>query len=66
MKPGDLLKFIHVVDLMDPIYRESGWKFGIYLEHKNIKFRGETIKVIESDGKINHYPQDAYHFQVVE
>jgi len=66
MEPGDLLKFIHFNDLMDPIYRESGWKFGIYLEHKNIEFSGKFIKVIDSYGKINHYPQDSYHFQVVE
>jgi len=66
MKRGDLLKIIHRIDLVDPIYRETRWKFGIYLEHKNFEIGGETIKVIDSDGKINHYPQDSYHFQVVE
>ena len=64
MKPGDLLKFIHVIDLMD--HRETGWKFGIYLKRENIKFSGETIKIIDSDGKINHYPLDSFHFQEVE
>ena len=66
MKPGSLLKFIHRINLGDPVYREMSWKLGIYLQHENFEIRGETIKVIDSDGKINHYPLDSFHFQVIE
>ena len=67
MKPGDLLKFIHVVDLMDPIYRETGWKFGIYLEHENSEIGGEheKIKVIDPDGRINRYPVESFYIEVI-
>ena len=67
MKPGSLLKIIHRIDLVDPIYRETGWKFVIYLEHKNFEIGGEkeTIKVIESDGKVNRYPVESYYIEEI-
>ena len=65
MKPGSLLKIIHRIDLMDPIYRETGWKFGIYLERENFEIGGETIKVIESDGKVNRYPTESFYIEVI-
>jgi hypothetical protein len=67
MKPGSLLKIIHRIDLVDPIYREAGWKFVIYLEHENSEIGGEheTIKVIESDGKVNHYPIESFYVEEI-
>jgi hypothetical protein len=67
MKPGSLLKIIHRIDLVDPIYRETGWKFVIYLEHENSEIGGEyeTIKVIESDGKVNHYPTESFYIEEI-
>jgi len=67
MKPGSLLKIIHRIDLVDPIYRETGWKFVIYLEHENSEIGGEheKIKVIDPDGRINRYPVESFYIEVI-
>ena len=68
MKPGSLFKIIHRIDLVDPVYRETGWKFVIYLEHENSEIGGsiETIKVIDPDGRITRYPSESYYFEVIQ
>jgi len=60
MKRGSLIKLIHVNDLMDK--RDSGWKIAVYLGKEHLPFHRETIKVIDSDGRINNYPIDAFYF----
>lgn len=67
MKPGSLLKIIHRFDLMDPVYRETGWNFVIYLEHENFEIGGENekIKVIDPDGRITRYPVESYYIEVI-
>jgi hypothetical protein len=68
MKRGDLVKIIHFIDLLDqedgfpPLYR-----IAVYLEEDDYDFYGDSerircAKVIDSDGRINHYPVDSFRF----
>jgi hypothetical protein len=66
MKPGSLLKIIHRINLGDPVYRETGWKLGIYLGSENFEIGCGTIKIIDSNGKINRYSTESFHFQEIE
>jgi hypothetical protein len=60
MKPGSLLKIIHRFHL------ETGWKLGIYLERENFEIGCGTIKIIDSNGKINRYSTESFYFQEIE
>ena len=67
MRPGDLLRVIHMIHLEEP--RVDSWRTVIYLCHEDIDYGGTlpmtTIRVLDSDGCIENYPIESFYFEAI-